>query len=163
MLPRIERSAQAYATRYRLLHEWQDIAQTALLKMLRFAEYYDPAKGEFMPWACVVIINTIKNRVDQIATAPDMGEFNTLIIERAQATGDPESDMQASMLLANLNEEARLYAEGYNYREIAVRFGFRSKSTVRDRINNCAGHLRLIVGDCAPQCRRKRHCAKTPG
>lgn len=162
-LPKIERSAQAYAARYNLLHEWQDIAQAALLKMLRFADYYDPSKGEFMPWACVVIINTIKTHLSQISTAPDMSEFNALIIEKlTPATHDPESDLQTSLILDNLNEEARLYVEGYNYAEIAARCGFRSKVTAMTRIDKCANRLRHIMGINTKRGKRVRTCAKSP-
>lgn len=146
-LPRIEQSAQAYAAHCNLRHEWQDIAQTALLKMLRFADHYDPDRGEFMPWACVVIINTIKTRLNQAATAPDMSEFNALIIEKqTPTTSDPESDLQAAFIFDHLNEEARLYVEGYNYAEIAARRGFKSKVTAMARIDKCADNLRQILG-----------------
>lgn len=156
-LPRIERSAQAYAARYNMRHEWQDIAQTALLKMLRFADYYDPCKGEFMPWACVVIINTIKTRLSQATTAPDMSEFNALIIERTQTTDNPESDLQAAFIFDHLNEEARLYVEGYNYAEIAARYGLKSKVSAFNRIKKCADNLRHIInGTTPPKVRRGR-------
>lgn len=161
-LPRIERIAQAYAARCNLRHEWQDIAQTALLKMLRFADYYDPGKGDFMPWACVVIINTIKTRLNQVATAPDMSEFNALIIDRTQTTDNPESDLQAALILDNLNEEARLYVEGYNYAEIAARCGFRSKGTAMNRLDKCADHLRRILGIKTERGKRTRMYVKAP-
>lgn len=154
-IPRIERCAQAYAARYNLRHEWQDIAQTALLKMLRFADYYDPGKGEFMPWACVVIINTIKSRIAQIATAPGMNDINALIIERTQTLQNPESDLQAVFILDNLNEEARLYVEGYNYEEIASRQGFKSKVTAHNRVRKCAENLRNILNGTTPAKARK--------
>lgn len=161
-LPKIERSAQAYAARYNLRHEWQEIAQAALLKMLRFAEYYDPGKGEFMPWACVVIINTIKTHLSQAATTPDMGEFNALIIDTTPATSNPETDLQTALILDNLNEEARLYVEGYNYREIAARRGFKSKVTAMTRIDNCAARLRRVLGINTDRGRRVRVYAKNP-
>lgn len=161
-LPRIEKSAQAYATRYNLRHEWQDIAQTALLRMLRFADYYDPGKGEFMPWACVVIINTIKTRIAQITTAPDVIEFNALIVERTQAANTPETDLQTSFILDNLNEEARLYVEGYNYREIAARCGFGSRGTAMTRIDKCAAHLRRVLGIDAKRGKRVKVFSKNP-
>lgn len=160
-LPRIERSARAYATRYNLRHEWHDIAQTALLKMLRFADYYDPGK-EFMPWACVVIINTIKTRLNQAATAPDMGEFNALIIDTTRATSNPETDLQTSLILDNLNEEARLYVDGYNYREIAARCGFKSKATAMTRIDNCADRLRRVLGINTDRGKRVKVYARNP-
>lgn len=160
-LPRIERNAQAYAARYNLSHEWQDIVQTALLKMLRFADYYDPGK-DLMPWACVVIINTIKTRLNQVATAPNISEFNALIIEQTQTTDNPESDLQTSLILDHLNDEARLYVEGYNYREIAARCGFRSKVTAMTRIDNCASRLRRILGINGARARRSRVYAKNP-
>lgn len=58
-LPRIEEAAKKYAVIFRCFNEWQDISQSALLKMLRFADLYDPAKGDLLPWACVIVINTI--------------------------------------------------------------------------------------------------------
>ncbi len=161
-LPRIERSVLTYATRYNLRHEWRDIAQTALLKMLRFADYYDPGKGEFMPWACVVIINTIKTRLNQAATAPDMGECNALIIDTTPATSNPETDLQTSIILDNLNDEARLYVEDYNYREIAARCGFKSNVTAMTRIDNCAQRLRRVLGINAARGKRVKVYAKNP-
>lgn len=151
-LHRIEQSAHAYATRYNLRHEWQDIAQTALLKMLRYADCFDPdpAKGHFMAWACVVIINIIKDRIAQIATAPDMGEFNALIIERTQAANGPESDLQTAFILDNLNEETRLYVEGYTYSEISARYGLRSKVSAFKRVKKCANNLRYILNGTTP-------------
>lgn len=133
--------------------------------MLKFADLYDPGKGEFMPWACVVVINTIntiKTRIAQIATSPDMSEFNTLIINRIQTVDDPETDLQTSHILDNLNEETRLYVEGYNYREIAVRCGFRSKVTAMTRIDNCASRLRRVLGINSEQVRRIKVFAKRP-
>lgn len=163
-LPRIEQSAQAYATRYNIRHEWQDIAQTALLKMLGAADRFDPdpAKGHFMAWACVVIINIIKDRIAQIATAPDMGEFNALIIERTQASNGPEADLQTAFILDNLNEEALLYVEGYNYREIAARCGFKSKVTAMTRIDNCAARLHRVLGINTDRGRRTNTFNKQP-
>lgn len=160
-LPKIERSAQAYAARYNLRHEWRDIAQAALLKMLRFADYYDPGK-EFMPWACVVIVNTIKTHLSQAAPVPDVGEFNAIIIERTQTTDNPETDLQTHLILDNLNEEARLYVDGYNYREIAARCGFRSKVTAMTRIDNCADRLRRVLGINTDRGKRVKVYAKNP-
>ncbi len=149
-LPRIERNAQAYAARYNLSHEWQDIVQTALLKMLRFADYYDPGK-EFMPWAAAIINNTIKTRIAQLIASPDVSDFNALIIERLQATGNPEVDLQTSLILDNLNEESRLYVEGYNYAEIATKNGLKSKSSAFARVKKCADNLRHILNGTTPK------------
>lgn len=161
-LPGIESRAKAYASRYNLRHEWQDISQSALLKMLRFADLYDPQRGEFMPWACVVIINTIKTHLARIADTPNMSEFSNLIIELAQTADNPETDLQTTLIFANLNDEARLYVEGYNYREIAARCGFRSKVTAMNRIDNCAARLRGILGINADRIRRVKVFAKNP-
>lgn len=129
--------------------------------MLRFADHYDPGK-EFLLWACVVIINTIKTNLNQAAATPDMSEFNSLIIERAQAVDDPETDLQTSLILDNLNEETRLYVEGYNYREIAARCGFKSKVTAMTRIDNCASRLRRVLGINSERVRRIKVFAKSP-
>ena len=45
----IEASAKKYAMIYRLYHEWEDLLQTALLKMRRFADQYDNNKGALLP------------------------------------------------------------------------------------------------------------------
>lgn len=47
-LPKIQQAAQKYAMLYRRFYEWEDLLQTALLKMLRFADLYDPGKGGFI-------------------------------------------------------------------------------------------------------------------
>lgn len=163
-LPAIYGAAKAYAAQFGRVHEWEDIAQSALLKMLRFADLYNPAKGDLLPWACVVIINTIKTHVAQESAAPDMEEFNALIIDRTPAAAiyDTESQMQADFILAHLNEELRLFVEGYTYKEIAALRGFKSKVTAFDRIGKCADHLRRILGISTPQGRRQRNRLKAP-
>lgn len=145
-LPRVERIAQAYAAQYNLRHEWRDLSQTAILKMLRFADYYDPERGEFMPWACVVIINTVKTRVAQIINTPNVSEFNSVLLNRTQTPDNPETNLQTSIIFDSLNEESRLYFEGYNYKEIAARVGVRSKATVMARIDLCAARLSRLLG-----------------
>lgn len=161
-IPQIQRAAKKYATLYRRGHEWEDMAQTALLKMLRFADQYDPDKGDLLPWACVIIINTIKTHITQSATMPDMEEFNALIIDctPAQAYDNPEDRAQMALILARLNEETRLFAEGYNYAEIAARRGFRSKVTAKNRIDKCAASLSRTFGIAVTQDRRPRMYAK---
>lgn len=125
--------------------------------MLRFADYYDPCKGEFMPWACVVIINTIKTRIAQLADRPPADELDAFVMQRTQGADNPESDLQTSLILDNLNEEARLYAEGYNYPEIAARQGFKSKVTAFNRVKKCADKLRHILnGTTPPKVKRGR-------
>ncbi len=161
-LPEIQQAVQKYAILYRRAHEWEDVAQTVLLKMLRFADQYDPYKGDLVPWACVIIINTIKTSVAQKSVWPVREEFNDLIIDRtpAHADSNPEELAQAAFILSNLNEEARLFVEGYNYPEIAARRGFRSRSTARARIDNCGERLSRILGITANKGRRTRMYAK---
>lgn len=154
--PQIQQAAQKYAILYRQLYEWEDIAQTALLKMLRFADQYDPGKGDLLPWACVIIINTIKTHAAQSMRAQDFGELNARIIGRmpTQDGYNPEEYAQMAFILSNLNKEARMYYEGYNYQEIAARCGFRSKVTAKNRIDRCADRLRRIMGGAFDQGRR---------
>ena len=160
-LPRIENAAKKYATLYRRLHEWEDIAQTALLKMLRFADLYDPSKGDLMPWACVIICNTIKTQITLSVAAPDMEAFNAAIIDStpAQSDCDPENSLQAALIFANLNQETRLFIEGYNYAEIARMQGVNSQVTAKNRIDKCADRLRRIMGIDRAQGRRVRNVA----
>lgn len=161
-LPRIQRAAKKYATLYRRGHEWEDMAQTSLLKMLRFADQYNPDKGDFLPWACVIIINTIKTHIARSATMPDMEEFNALIIDctPAQADSNPENRAHMALILTHLNKETRLFAEGYNYAEIAARCGFRSKVTAKNHIDRCAADLSKTFGITVKQDRRPRMYAK---
>ncbi len=162
--PQIQQAAQKYAMLYRRFYEWEDIMQTALLKMLRFADLYDPDKGDLLPWACVVIINTIKTHIAK-TSVPGMADFNDLIIDRTQANTDcsPEEQLQAAFILSNLNEEARLYTEGYNYSEIAARCGFRGKATAKARIDNCAQSLCRVLGIAIKQQRRQCMYSKVSG
>ena len=160
VLPQVEDATRKYARKYNLFHDWQDIAQSAILKMLRFADQYEPTKGALLPWACVIIINTIKTLIAQSMTEPFMKDVNAPL---PAITGfNPDDDLQAAFILSNLNEEARLYVEGYNYREIAARCGVKSKVTVMNRIDKCATRLSLIMGIDASRGRRKRMCAKSP-
>lgn len=164
-LPKIQQAAQKYAMLYRRFYEWEDIAQTALLKMLRFADLYDPDKGDLLPWACVIICNTIKTHIAQSMNVPDMVEFNALIIDRTPGPADcnPEERAHMALILAHLNEETRLFAEGYNYAEIAARCGFRSKVTAKNRIDKCAESLRRTLGMAVKQQRRQRMYSKASG
>lgn len=162
-LPRIEMAARKYATLYRCFSEWHDISQSALLKMLRFADLYDPAKGDLLPWACVIIINTIKTHINQSMTMPDMEEYNALIIGRtpAQYDCDPLNDLQLAFITANINQETQLFADGYNYTEIAKLRGFSSKVTAKNRIDKCADRLSRILGFDKTPGRRVRNVAVT--
>lgn len=164
-LPMIEGAARKYATIYRCFNEWHDISQSALLKMLRFADLYDPDKGDLLPWACVVIINTIKTHIAKNVRAVGVEDFNDLIIDCTPAYTDysPEEQLQAAFVLSNLNEETRLYTEGYNYSEIAARCGFRGKATAKARIDNCAQSLCRVLGIAIKQQRRQRMCPKMSG
>lgn len=157
----IEASAKKYARIYRFYHEWEDLLQTALLKMLRFADQYDPDKGALLPWACVIIINTIKTYIAQSMAVPYTEEINTTIA--VISDHNPEDDLQAALILSNLNEEARLFVEGYNYPEIAARRGFRSRVTAMTRIDNCAANLRRILGVNRERGRRTKMNAKASG
>ena len=160
-LPQIENAAQKYTALFRCFNEWQDISQSALLKMLRFADLYDPQKGDILPWACVIIINTIKTYIAKINTMPDMEEYNALIIDSTptQSDCDPINELQLAFITANINQETQLFADGYNYAEIAKLRGFRSNATVKDRIDKCADRLsRLLCLDKTPG-RRVRNVA----
>ncbi len=160
-LPRIEEAAKKYAVIFRCFDEWQDISQTALLKMLRFAELYDSAKGDLLPWACVIIINTIKTHINQSMTVLDMEEYNALIIDciPAQSNCDPMNELQLAFITANLNQETQLFADGYNYAEIAKLRGFSSKVTAKNRIDKCADRLSRILGIDKTPGRRVRNVA----
>lgn len=157
----IEASAKKYARIYRFYHEWEDLLQTAVLKMLRFADQYDHNKGALLPWACVIIINTIKTRIAEVMAVPIMEEVNIYIPVISDL--NPEDDLQASFILSNLNEETRLFVEGYNYPEIAARRGFLSRATAMTRIDNCAANLRRILGVNRERGRRTKMYAKTSG
>lgn len=158
-LPQIERTVRIFAARYNLGHEWEDIAQTALLKMLRFAEKYNPERGDFIPWAWVVILNTIKTRLTQISSAPstcELFDFSKYLPSRS----NPESDLQAAIIESNLNREARLFVEGYNYREIAALCGYKSRTTVMARIDHCAARLRRVFDIERERVNRRRIFSK---
>lgn len=159
-LTRLEGAAKSYAVQFDRPQEWQDILQTSLLRMLTYAHLYDPDKGEFMPWACVVIINTIKTRILQAANLPPIQIIDNRIAETIPHYRTPSSDLRTSMILSNLNEESRLYVEGYNYVEIAARQGFNSKVTAMNRIDSCAARLSRVLGMKAYRGRRVRNCAK---
>ena len=162
-LPMIEGAARKYATIYRCFNEWHDISQSALLKMLRFADLYDPEKGDLLPWACVVIVNTIKTHIAKNVRAEGVVDFNDLIIDCTRAYTDcsPEEQLQAAFILSILNEETRLYTEGYNYAEIAARCGFRGKATAKARLDNCAHRLSRILGLDKSPGRRVRNVSVT--
>lgn len=157
----IEASAKKYSRIYRFYHEWEDLLQTALLKMLRFADQYDPDKGALLPWACVIIINTIKTYIAQSIAVPYTEEINTTIA--VISDHNSEDDLQAALILSNLNEETRLFVEGYNYPEIAARCGFRSRVTAMTRIDNCAANLRRILGVNRERGRRTKMYTKASG
>lgn len=160
-LPRIENAAQKYTAIFRCFNEWQDISQSALLKMLRFADLYDPQKGDILPWACVIIINTIKTHINQSMTMPHMEEYNALIIDctPAQYDCDPMNELQLAFIAANINQETQLFADGYNYAEIAKLRGFSSKVTAKNRIDKCADRLSRILGFDKTPGRRVRNVA----
>lgn len=161
-MPQIEEEARKYAHKYWRLHEWRDILQTALLKMLRFADLYDPAKGDILSWASVAIINTIKTALAQSATMPYAEEFTPLVINRTPVGADynPENQLLLAEIMANLNPETRLYLAGYTYAEIAVLRGI-SKGSVYNRIDRCAERLNILFGLRKERGRRVRNIVKT--
>lgn len=161
-LPKIEQAAKKYARLHKRFYEWEDLMQTALLRMLRFAELYDPCKGDLLPWACVIIINTIRTHIAQSMTMPDTEDINTCIFDHTPGPADsnPEEYAQMAFLVPCLNKETKLFVKGYNYPEIAALCGFRSSVTAKNRIDNCAGHLRKILGTKLEQGRRTRMIAK---
>lgn len=128
--------------------------------MLRFADQYDHNKGALLPWACVIIINTIKTRIAEVIAVPIMEEVNIYI--PAISDLNPEDDLQASFILSILNDETRLFVDGYNYPEIAARCGFRSRVTAMTRIDNCAANLRCILGVNRERGRRTKMYTKNP-
>ncbi len=156
-IPIIEKVTRRYANKYNCYHDWEDIAQSSFLKMLRSADQYDPDKGKLLPWACVVIINTIRSRIVRTLSLPNTVDFNAQVIESISASCNPEDDMQANLIISKLNREAKLYFEGYNYREIAHLVGVRSKATVMTRIDNCTNLLRYILGITTERARRKKN------
>lgn len=158
-LPRIDNAAQKYTAIFRCFNEWQDISQSALLKMLRSADLYDPQKGDILPWACMIIINTIKTHINQSMTMPDMEEYNALIIDctPAQYDCDPMTELQLAFIAANINQETQLFADGYNYAEIAKIRGFNSRVTSKNRIDKCAERLSRILGLDKNPTRRTRN------
>ena len=163
-VPRIELTARKIANTYGIAHEWQDIAQSAFLKMLRFADQYDPEKGELLPWACVILINTIKSHLAYNRKYLSLGEITPYIIDHIAATSPtPEHILQASFILDNLNRETRLYFEGYNYYEIAAKCGVKSQVTAMYRIDKCVKRLSLVLGRDYTRIRRQRMVAKKPG
>ena len=159
-LPQIEGMAHGFAHKYHRSQEWRDICQSALLKMLRFADQYDPEQGDLLPWACVVIINTIKTRVAQLNAHPRTDELDCSSV--AMCHGNPEDDLQLSFMLDALGREAQLYTEGYNYAEIAARCGVKSKSTVKSRIDKGVDRLCGILGVSPVVGRRKRMVSMAP-
>lgn len=152
----IEDAARRCARKYNILHEWQDIAQSVFLKLLRFADRYEPDKGELLPWAYVTIINTIKVRLNQLRTLRQKEEALNIVVAEVTPCRDPtpENDTHMKFLCEILNEETRLYLDGYSYSDIAARCGLRSKSTVKERIDKNAERLSRVLGMELKQGRR---------
>lgn len=152
----IEEGARRYARKYNILHEWQDIAQSVFLNLLRFADLYDPDKGELLPWAYVTIINTIKQRLNQLRTLRQKEEALNIVVAEVTPCRDPtpEGITHMNLLWEILTEEARLYLDGYSYSDIAARCGLRSKSTVKERIDKNAERLSRVLGMELKQGRR---------
>lgn len=155
-VPSIEEAARKYATLYGIFPAWKDIAQSAFLKMLRFADQYDPAKGALLPWACVIIVNTIKTYITRLTKFPHMEDIDTTATIELPALSDssPEMGLQIGFILSHINTETRLHVEGFNYQEIAARRGMKSKSTVFSRIENCTKRLSAILGIKYNRCKR---------
>lgn len=150
-LPKIKTFAQIYSAKCNIGDEWQDIAQTAILKMLKFADSFDPdpAKGDFAGWAYVVVANAVKSHAVKNAGMRLM-EIDCNAYRQLQSPNDPETDLQTAFILDNLNEETRLYVEGYTYSEISARYGLRSKVSAFKRVKKCANKLRYILNGTTP-------------
>lgn len=159
-LPDIEQAAQRYSRKYHRAQDWQDIMQSAVLKMLRFADQYNPAKGDLLPWACVIIINTIKTLITQSMAETFMEDINAA--PPAITFLNPEEELQTAFILAHLSRETRLWLEGYNYYEIAARCGVKSQVTAMSRIDKCVKRLSLILGRNYSRTRRQRQYTKRP-
>ena len=163
LLPWIDNVTRKYAAYYNRSEEWEDIRQTALLKMLRLCDNYDPGKGELLPWACVVILRIIYNTARIGGTVPlDAVEEWYIPV----SSDNPENILQAAFIMQNLNTEARLYVEGYSFPEIAAMKGLRSRSTVFYRVTKCADNLRRLLGENhkqAPRPKAQRPAPQRPG
>lgn len=94
-------------------------------------------------------------------TMPHMEEYNALIIDctPAQYDCDPMNELQLAFITANINQETQLFADGYNYAEIAKLRGFSSKVTAKNRIDKCADRLSRILGFDKTPGRRVRNVA----
>lgn len=92
---------------------------------------------------------------------PDMVEFDALTINQtpAQSYCNPINELQLAFISANINQETQLFADGYNYAEIAKLRGVKSNATVKNRIDKCADRLSLILGIGKIPGRRVRNVA----
>lgn len=163
ILPCIDNVTRKYAAYYNRSEEWEDIRQTALLKMLRLCDNYDPGKGELLPWACVVILRIIYNTA-RIGGTVSLDAVDEWYIP--MSSDNPENILQGAYIMQNLNTEARLYVEGYSFREIATMKGLRSKTTVFNRVTKCADNLRRLLGENhkqAPRPKAQRPAPQRPG
>lgn len=90
---------------------------------------------------------------------PHMEEYNALIIDciPAQYDCDPITELQLAFIAANINQETQLFADGYNYAEIAKIRGFNSRVTSKNRIDKCAERLSRILGLDKNPTRRTRN------
>ncbi|MDE6266434.1 MAG: sigma-70 family RNA polymerase sigma factor [Muribaculaceae bacterium] len=154
ILPWIDNITRKYAAYYNRLEEWEDIRQTALLKMLRLCDNYDPGKGELLPWTCVVILRIIYNTA-RIGGTVSLDAVDERYIHSC-SDNNPEKILQAAFIMQNLNTEARLYVEGYSYREIAAMQGLRSRSTVFNRVAKCTDKIRRLLGENHKQAPRPK-------
>ena len=163
ILPCIDNVTRKYAAYYNRSEEWEDIRQTALLKMLRLCDNYDPGKGELLPWACVVILRIIYNTA-RIGGTVSLDAVDEWYIP--MSSDNPENILQGAYIMQNLNTEARLYVEGYSFREIAEMQGLSSRSTVFNRVTKCADNLRRLLGENhkqAPRPKAQRPAPQRPG
>lgn len=105
-LPQIQLAAKKYAMRYRRFYEWEDIAQTALLKMLRFADLYDPDKGDFLPCAGFSLTLGYDNRTDRPTAS---------VLRQIRGTGTPHCGV-AGRLYRNIRHTCKAVVPPMGFR-----------------------------------------------
>lgn len=147
-------------------HAIDESEQEARIALWKAANSYDPAKGEFEPFASTVIRNHLRNAYEK--TKRRSVEVTTLDVPAAnQADADGESlkdtsilspdasplleaernDIRATLydgiaaLTPSQQEALQLYADGNNYADIAREKGV-SKAAVRQMVQRAADQVR---------------------
>lgn len=129
----------------------EDLAHDTIIKALVNARRYDAAR-DLKPWLLSIMANTWKSQERHRACVP----FCTLVEGVAVRVPHDPLDVAASRtLLSLIREMARrdvamrslwLYAEGYDYGEIAVATGART-GTVKSRIHYARKRLKRLLED----------------